>query len=344
MSGRRTQIHLNPFIQARHSDSDAHATDDLVKISSNTLIGLRHIAESIPLDASKIRALQTGQYHSPFKGRGMEFDEARLYQPGDDVRNIDWRVTARTGKPHTKLYREERERAVILCVDFRAPMFFATRGAFKSVIAAKIAGILSWSASHKGDRLGGLIFSETVHQELRPQRGKLAVLHFLQRLADHPAWQEYTSADRAITHERNQQSVMQQALGRLRRVARPGSLIVLVSDFRDMDQQSHAYLSQLSRHNDVLLIFIYDNLEAQLPPAGFYRVGNRDTITSIDTSAAKTRSHYQHQFQNRIDSLEKLCKRYHMSFISCATHDNITEVLQQGLGLKVRAGRVSLKR
>ena len=186
MLGRRSQPQLNTTIDHRHPAHDANAitdSNDLVSISSKTLIGLRHIARSIPLNAGKIRALQTGQYQSPFKGRGMEFDEARLYQAGDDVRSIDWRVTARTGKPHTKLYREERERAVILCVDYRAPMFFATRGAFKSVIAAKLAGILSWSASHNGDRLGGLIFSETTHQEIRPQRGKLAVLHYLQQLA-----------------------------------------------------------------------------------------------------------------------------------------------------------------
>lgn len=337
MSARRyAQImHLNSQAPLQSTGVSA-ADDDLVRINSKSLIGLRHIAESIPLDTGKIRALQTGHYHSPFKGRGMEFDEVRLYQAGDDVRSIDWRVTARTGSPHTKLYREERERAVILWVDYRASMFFATRGAFKSVIAAKIAGILSWSASHNGDRLGGLIFSETAHQEIRPQRGKLAVLHFLQQLADHPAWQQTAAANALVATETQQQSAMQQALARLRRVARPGSLIVMVSDFRNLDQQSHAYLSQLSRHNDVLMIFVYDTLESQLPPAGVYRLGLQDSITAIDTSTSKIRSQYHQRFQDRVSDLNQLCKRYHMSFIPCATHDNVTDVLQQGLGLKIK--------
>lgn len=349
MSGRHPQSQSKPISESRHHPADTlHDADDLVTISSKTLIGLRHVAEAIPLDAGKIRALQTGQYQSPFKGRGMEFDEARLYQAGDDVRSIDWRVTARTGKPHTKLYREERERAVILCVDFRAPMFFATRGAFKSVIAAKLAGILSWSASHNGDRLGGLIFSESEHLEMRPQRGKLAVLHFLQRLTDHPAWQWQSAQNNSHKtpqkKEANTHSAMQQALGRLRRVARPGSLIVMISDFRDMDQHTHASLSQLSRHNDVILVFVYDSLESQLPPAGFYRLGDEETVTSIDTSISNIRERYRNRFEERIKSIDTLCKRYRMRFITCATHENVAEVLQQGFGLKARAATPSYKR
>jgi uncharacterized protein (DUF58 family) len=139
--------------------------DNLVCVSPATLIALRGAGEGLSLKASRIAARQSGNYLSRFKGRGMEFDEARQYQPGDDVRTLDWRVTARTGKPHTKLFREERERAVLAWVDMRPTMFFATRGAFKSVIAARAAALIAWSTNQQGDRLGSLVFNADNHHE-----------------------------------------------------------------------------------------------------------------------------------------------------------------------------------
>ena len=353
---RRHNIPVSRIETASPSLPHHDAGEGLVRISARSLISLRHTAESIPLEVGKVRAAQSGHYHSPFKGRGMEFDEARLYQPGDDVRSIDWRVTARTGKPHTKLYREERERAVMLCVDYRASMFFATRGSFKSVLAAKISSLFSWSASNNGDRLGGLIFSEALCQEIRPQRGKGAVLHFLQRLADHPAWKDVETSAAASRHadqltsnaevdsqnqnqSENQSEAnesIQQALVRLRRVTRPGSLLVLVSDFRGLDKQSQAHLGHLSRHNDIVLVFVYDKLESELPPSGYYRLGHNSERASIDTGVKKTRQQYHARFQDRLTKIENLCTRYRMSYITCATDDNVVEKLQLGLGLKVR--------
>ena len=167
---------------------------DPVRISLASMIGLRHAARSLPLKATKIRAQRSGGFLSPFKGRGMEFDEVRPYQPGDDIHSLDWKVTARTGKPHTKLFRDERERPILLWVDLRSPMFFATRGMYKAVAAARAAALLAWSAILQGDRLGALIFSEHKHVELRPQRGSAAALHFMKQLVEHPAW-----TDRAQT-------------------------------------------------------------------------------------------------------------------------------------------------
>lgn len=128
--------------------------DGLVRISTQNLIALRRQAELVPLNAIKVMAPQSGAYLSPFKGRGMDFEESRIYQDGDDIRNMDWRVTARTGTAHTKVFREERERSVLMWVDYRRPMFFATQGAFKSVLAARAAALLSWSAIAHGDQIG----------------------------------------------------------------------------------------------------------------------------------------------------------------------------------------------
>ena len=142
--------------------------DGLVRVSVASLLALHHGAGALSLQPRRVRAPGSGGYASPFKGRGMEFDEVRPYAQGDDVRSIDWRVTARSGKPHTKLFREERERAVLLWLDLRPAMFFATRGSFKAVRAAQAAALLGWNTLRHGDRLGALIFDAHNHAELRP--------------------------------------------------------------------------------------------------------------------------------------------------------------------------------
>ena len=132
-----------------------------VRVELADLLRLRAAGEAIRLTAPRIRAVARRRPSSPYKGRGVEFDESRLYQPGDDLRTIDWRVTARTGKPHTKVFREERNRPVFVWLDLRRPMLFATRGAYKAVRAAEMAALIAWSAVANGDRLGGLVFSES---------------------------------------------------------------------------------------------------------------------------------------------------------------------------------------
>ena len=160
----------------------ANSANELVSVSLKTLIDLAKPAAGLNLHHAQFRSSQSGNYVSRFKGRGMEFDEARLYQPGDDIRTIDWRVTARTGKTHTKVFREERERPVFISVDNRLAMHFATRGVFKSVLAAKLGGLLAWAAEYHGDRIGGQLFSEHECRELKPQNGRHAVLRFLNAL------------------------------------------------------------------------------------------------------------------------------------------------------------------
>jgi len=316
--------------------SDRVLISDPVHVSREALIAMHTPAEGLALKSAKIRAQQGGQYLSTFKGRGMEFDEVRPYQPGDDVRTIDWRVTARSGKAHTKRFREERERSVLFWVDYRAPMFFATRGVFKSVLAAHAAALLAWSAVRHGDRLGGLVFSETQHAEVRPQRGKKGVLHFIQALVNYHVREE--NAVQVLTAEQAETAACQ-ALIRLRRVARPGSLVFLVSDFRAMGAQSEAHLAQLSRHCDVLMFFITDTLEQNLPPGGHYRVSQGAKSLTLDTHDRALRERYRQKFQARQVYLKTLSQRYGIYLLPCATTDNLLTTLQRGLGRQARRRR-----
>jgi len=301
--------------------------DDLVRVRLDTLIKLHRSASQLPLKSKRIHSRLSGNYISTFKGRGMEFDEARPYQPGDDIRSIDWRVTARTGKTHTKLYREERERPVLLWVDLRQAMFFASQGMFKAVLAAKAAALLAWSSTQHSDRIGGLIFAEEQHIELRPQRGKAATLHFLKQLAGHSTWDK-----KNIIHNENQSA--NHALNRLRNVTRPGSLIFLISDFRHFDKKTESSLAQLSRHNDLVMIFISDPLEQHLPPAGCYKITDGEKDLTINTHDKDCRGQYQQRFATHQQHLKNLCNKFGIFYIHLSTDRPLIESLQQGLNLR----------
>lgn len=305
--------------------------DDVIRIRQSTLIGLNRDARQLPLRAGKVRAQFNGQYQSAFKGRGMEFDESRPYQPGDDIRAMDWKVTARTGKAHSKVFREERERPVLLWVDYRQPMFFATQQHFKSVLAAKIAGLLAWSTAHHGDRLGGLIFSDDTHIELRPSRGKSACLHFIKQLAQHPAWES------PATVTAPQQNTAAEALGRLQRVSKPGSLIFLLSDFRNMNELAWSRLSQLSRHCDLVCVSLHDPLEAQLPPAGLYKVTDGESEMLLNTYNKTDRLDYQQRYQQYQQTLQANCRKLGIRLLNISTTDDYLSSLQQELGIQQRA-------
>lgn len=301
--------------------------NESVSVSPQALIQMRQLGESLALPSTRIKSRQAGTYLSQHKGRGMEFEEHRLYQPGDDIRNIDWRVTARTGNPHTKIYREERERPVLFCVDYRRPMFFATKGVFKSVLAAKAAAVLAWSSIHHGDRVGGFIFSETKHQELRPQRGKAGVLKLIRALV---------RADRA-QHSGGVKLAMDKPMARLRRVARPGSLVYIISDFRGCNEQAESHLLQIARHNSVWLLFMFDAIEMALPPPGTYRLTDGKQQAVVHTRSQSVQQDYQARFQERRHYLETLCRRHSMSLLPISTDSDLSRVLRDELVARIAA-------
>ena len=293
-------------------------------VSPQSLIQLRLDAAKLPLNSSKIHARQGGAYFSTFKGRGMEFDESRLYMPGDDIRNMDWRVTARTGDPHTKVFREERERPVLIWLDLNDSMFFATRGCYKSVAATRAAALLAWSTSAQNDRLGALIFAGNDHVELKPRRGKSAVLDLIGKTCNHPAW----SSDHA-GHARN----TGHAVSRLRKVTRPGSLVFMISDFREMDEQAESHLINVARHKDIVLIQIYDPVEAELPPPGSYRVSDGHNDLQLNTGDHTLRLQYHQRFEQRQARLVRLCRQHRMYMLPVSTQHDVLTSLQQGLGI-----------
>jgi uncharacterized protein (DUF58 family) len=298
-----------------------------VSVSQAGLIRLSGPARAIALDVLRVNSLQTGAYVSHFRGRGMEFDESRPYQPGDDPRSIDWRVTARSTTAYTKLFREERERPVLVVVDLRANMHFATRGCFKSVNASRAAVLLSWAAHHRGDRLGGLIFGDTTHRELKPRLGRQAALRYIHELVGHADWDNKVRAA-----DVDGSAGLTQAMAALRRVARPGSLVVILSDFMDFARSAQSYLSSVARHNEVLAVFLNDPIERELPPPGRYRLVSEDHELAIDTASKAARRDYERAFNQRADALETFCQRYGVHLMPMSTADDPVSALQTALG------------
>ncbi|MCX7089442.1 MAG: DUF58 domain-containing protein [Methylococcales bacterium] len=295
----------------------APPAQDLVTVTLSTLINLAKAAAGLKLQHTAIKSMQSGGYVSRFKGRGMEFDEVRLYQPGDDIRRIDWKVTARSGAPHTKTFREERERPIFIAVDNRPTMQFATRGVFKSVQAAKLAALIAWAAEKQGDRIGGQLFSLHQCQELKPQNGKQAVLRFLNLLASNTSASNSSVA--AATQSEPALS-LDQILARLIQHTRPGNRIYIISDFRGMNSKAEQHLMRLARHCEVVLIMVYDPLESSLPTKGRYRFtdGERDRV--VDGGDKQRVLAYQQRFSEHQHHLEQLAKKIGLAFMSCTTH------------------------
>lgn len=287
-----------------------------VTVSLKTLVDLSASATGLKFHHRAIRAKQNGGFVSHFKGRGMEFDEARLYQAGDDIRSIDWRVTARTGRTYTKIFREERERPVFISVDCRSAMHFATRGVFKFVLASKLAALLAWMAYHHGDKIGGQLFFNSHCQELKPQNGRSSVLHFLNALVN---------ADKGMLSDISNED-LDTVLSRLQRHTRTGSLVYIISDFRGLTANAQNKLITLARHCEVVLLFVYDEFEVHLPTSGQYRLtdGINEAIINITPTEYLK---YQQQFLAKQGFLKDFCMRHGMIFKAVDTRSNHLEQL-----------------
>ena len=296
----------------------------LTRVNAHDLIGLRGYARGLLAPGGPARRQQAGPVRSAFRGRGMEFDESRPYQAGDDLRSLDWRVMARTGQPHTKLFREERERPVLVCVDLRSHMSFATRGTYKSVTAVEAAGLLGLAAVDHGDRVGGVVFTDGSFNELRPQRGPKAALRLIHAL------QEAQPADGVTSAPGPLNAPFHQAMGRLARVARPGSLVAVVSDFLGFGSAEEVRLLRVARHSDLALVFVHDPLEQALPPPGLYRVSGPQGERLLDTRSSQVRETHHRRFQDRCDRLRSFCRGCGGRLLMCPTTADPVRVLRGG--------------
>lgn len=284
------------------------------------LIDIRRFARKSHYKPEK-SAATTGHYLSRLRGRGMDFAEVRNYQAGDEIRHMEWRVTARTGRPHIKIYQEEREVPVVILTDFNPSMYFGTRIAFKSVLAARLSALVAWTAIKQGDKVGGLVFSAAGHDEFTPRSRDSGILPWLAALSDYSSRIE--NQNMAVSRP------LSNALRRLRRVSRPGSILVLVSDFYQMDADTEKNLTILCANNTVLLYQICDALELAPPKPGIYAMTNGFQELLMDTGNTQVSQDYQNYCFERQQRLQALCKRLQIQHATVTAEDNLAELVRK---------------
>jgi len=258
-----------------------------------------------------------GDYHSNFKGRGMTFSEVREYIPGDDVRSIDWNVTAKTGKPHIKVFEEERELSVLLLIDVSSSGVFGSKNELKIDVAVEIAAMLSFSAIKNNDKVGLALFSDKIEKYIPPKKGKKHVLRLITDIVNHDfgSNQKRTSIKNAIDFAN--------------KISKRKSVIFLISDF--IDDNFWNELKFLNFKHDLVGLQIYDSYEKDFPNIGLINIYDSETGKKnwIDTSSRKNRKKFSENSNKKLNSFSKKCKKIGFDLLQISTDDDYVKFLMQ---------------
>ena len=296
-------------------------------VSISDLVRLRHEGRGFSLlPRQPLRSLLAGVHASRLRGRGLDFDELRAYHPGDDIRNIDWKVTARMREPYARVYTEERDRATLLLVDQRVNMFFGSRRQMKSVAAAHAAALCVWRVLAQGDRPGALVFDDREQVEIRPRRSQARAMAILEATC------RMNRALRADGGERSAPEQLNRVLRRAVRLAKHDHLVVLISDLDGSDEETSDLLQRMSLHNDVLVAWVYDPLERTLPDASRLVVSDGDLQLEFDASDAALRAGFERVFQERLDTGRNELYRRNIPLLPISTAEPIPEQVRAHLG------------
>jgi uncharacterized protein (DUF58 family) len=265
-----------------------------------------------------------GRHTSRLRGRGLDFMELRRYQDGDDIRAMDWLATARLRVPHVRVYAEERDRVVLLVVDQRLTMFFGSRRATKSVVAAEIAALAVWRVVKAGDRIAALIFDDRERVVVRPSRRLATVQHVLS---------EITRLNTGLHAAAGapDPAMLNHALGEAARLATHDWLVVLISDANGADATTAQWVSRIGAHNDVIAIFVSDPLEAALPPLGMVVVAQGEARLSVDTGSAQLRQGHAEDFATRRDRIRSFGRHRAIPVLDVRTDADVATQIRMAL-------------
>lgn len=294
--------------------------------SLNGLIGLKTLAGWIKPPAAPARLnTQTGGHFSSHRGRGMEFAEVRPYVPGDDIRAMDWKVTARTGKAHTKLFQEEREQQVMLICDQSRSLFFGSKVRTKSVLAAQLAAVLGWRAIAHHDRVGALLFNDQQELDFRPTgktRHFLGILQALTTLNQHAGTVQPGTKDWIPP------------LQHLHRVLKPGSQVYWISDIYGFNPACDHWLTLIRRHCEICILLVEDPLESALPNRGVITLAKGNEQLMINTASQSLRAAYQTKMLDLHAELSACCQRLNIKLMTIKTNEDVLGRLRLGLTTK----------
>ena len=308
--------------------SDGAPLDAGVYVDLVQLIALEQKGRKVSLlPRQPVHSLLSGRYASRMRGRGLNFEEIRDYRSGDDVRSIDWKVTARLQSPHVRVFDEERDRQGLLVVDQRLSMFFGTRRAMKSVTAAEIAAVVAWRILSVGDRVGGIVFNDRSIEEVRPQRSRRIVLQYLTKLAEQ---NQALGVGRGITRDA---TMLNRALDRIRRVAPHDATVVIFSDFDGADETTRHAIAALAAHNTVIAVLIHDPSQSELPAAGRMTVTDGELQIALDVAHGSTRQNILDMSKTRLRSVFEWTRDFGVPVLPLSTAEEPVNQLHHLLGL-----------
>jgi uncharacterized protein (DUF58 family) len=291
------------------------------------LMRLRYSARGFSyLPRQPVRSLLSGRKRSRLRGRGLDFDELRHYRPGDDIRTMDWRVTNRTGKPHVRVYTEERDRPVIVMVDQRLPMFFGSQQRMKSVVAAEVAALTAWRVLAVGDRIGAILFNDAGALEVKPTRNQRRVVGWLGELAT-------MNNELSVASARSSNPTgLTDALRQLERSVGHDYLVVLISDFYGWNETNLKIIRSISQHNDIICTLVFDPLEQNISNASKLVVSDGRFQLEIDPAREGLGEKFEASFKNSVAQVQGELKRHDIPVLPVDTVTPVTNQLREKLG------------
>ncbi|KGJ89638.1 DUF58 domain-containing protein [Colwellia psychrerythraea] len=315
---------------AREKNKDDSHDKSAIYADLNELRRLKYLAKGFSFTPNQpANSALSGKNVSKLRGRGLNFEELRHYRPGDDIRSMDWKVTQRTGKPHIKVFTEERERNVFLAIDQRMTMFFGSSNKMKSVIAAELAALIAWQISDSGDRIGAVIYNDQQTKVIPAKRGKQHVINLLSELLKKNHALSLKNSAHLQSDDGDSYNKM---LARLNKVSSHNGLIILLGDGHGFNDKSTDFIKQLRQHNEVIACHIFDPLELKLPKMSQMIVS--DGVQQIQFSSAKKnfQKNYEAEISRQLESYVKAAKKYRIPLIEIDTISPVEQQLRKALG------------
>ncbi|MCQ2965189.1 MAG: DUF58 domain-containing protein [Alphaproteobacteria bacterium] len=288
-------------------------------VSFQDLLSLKKYAKLLNQESfRKSRSMGIGTHKSFFKGQGMELDEIRAYHAGDDIRSINWRITAKFGKPYTKIYREERDLNVYFLSDLRLNMHFGTQKTLKSVLGIKILAALAWASFDYGDKIGAIILKNDGCLKFKPMHKSSTLMAILNSLVNNQ-----------VPKTLKKEKTLSEGLKELSQVCLSGGRVVILTDFSDFDDSAKENLSKIASSCEILCIHLFDDMEINVPPRGVYSVANGEYPIKLSLENRLLRSKYQEILVQSKNNIVDFCLAHKITYIPISTNDNILMELKK---------------
>jgi len=272
-------------------------------------------------------SLLSGKHVSKLRGRGLNFEELRHYQPGDDIRAMDWKVTQRTGKPHVKVYTEEKERNVYIAIDQRMTMFFGSSNKMKSVIAAELAALMAWRVVETGDRIGAVIYNDDEIKVIPAKRGRNHVVNVLAEII-----KKNHQLNLSIPQSNNDSKAFNKMLNKLHMICGHNALVILIGDGHGWNLQSTDYIKKIRQHSEVIACHVFDPLELDLPQMAQMVVSDGKKQIQFSSQDKAMQHKYQTEIARQLKTYDDTAKKYRIPLLSIDTLTPVDNQVRKAFG------------